>query len=143
MKDLVTSLATSPVTSGIENVIDTLLNHSARMKQLDNDYLLQKQKMDFAYKIEIQKIEKEMSKFKEMIALYSQNSKNKHLQQMSILDKAQELMLKIFEVKDTNARDFLNTQIDKYLSMYEKNNTENSNNLQSISSFRNNQKLLN
>ena len=143
MKNLVTSLATSPVTSEIGNVIDTLLNHSARMKQLDNDYLLQKQQMDFAYKIEIQKIEKEMSKFKEMIALYSQNSKNKHLQQMSILDKAQELMLKIFEVKDTNARDFLNTQIDKYLSMYEKNNTENSNNLQSISSFRNNQKLLN
>jgi len=100
-------------------VMDTILNHSGRMTEIENSYKLEKKKMDYAYKFEVQKIENEMKQFKENVEVYRENSKNQHLEQMKLLENAQELIMKILELNDMQKCEIFLDKVEKYLAIYE------------------------
>jgi len=139
------SMAALPVTMVQEslNIVGTILNHSAKMKQIDNNYHLAKQQMQHAYDIEIQRIEKDMFEFETTVNLYSQNSQNMHIERMKILDQINELTLKIFDIKDSKIFEGLSSRVDKLLATYEKNCQQNIHFLESTASSSATKKLLN
>jgi len=125
------------------SVIGTILNHSSTMKQISCDYKLAKGQMDYAYDIEIKKIEKEVLAFERMINSYRQNSQNQHIERMDILNKSFELSLKILDIEDIKKCEILNKQVENLLNIYERNNQENRAYLENSSIFGDTTKLLN
>lgn len=106
-------------------IIDSLLNHSARIKEIDNNYAVAKKQMRYAYDAEVKRIENDMNMFKLQIKTYSKNSNNNHKERILILKQAHEITLKICEVKDMDICKMLNDQVIVLLNIYEKNNQQN------------------
>ena len=145
LKNLIPTPQTLPVTVVTESIsaIGAILNHSSKMKQMNYDYKLAKSQMDYAYDIEIKKIEQDILAFENMINLSKQNFHNQHIERMHIIDKAFNLSLEILNITDIKKCELLTKQVDKLLNMYERNNQENRAYLENSSIFRDSTRLLN
>jgi hypothetical protein len=106
-------------------IIDAIFNHSTRMKEMENQYKLAKKQLDYAYDIEVKRVQNDLEMFQMKISAYIQNINNHHTERMAILQNAHDLTLKIASLENREVAKTLSKTVSDYLKLYENNSQQN------------------
>jgi len=122
--DLVPVLKTLPVVH-VFSLVETVLNHSARMSQIKHEYKLAKQDMKQQFRIQKQQLDNDLSRFKVLAKSQRTQSKQEHVERKKLLDIVKDLSQAAANSYDVEMVQTLHQTIELVLGKYSVNKEEN------------------
>ena len=89
----------SPVVQ-LGSLVGRILDHSQRMDQISKEYKLTKRKMNQAHQLQMQRLNDDMSYFREMAHLQAQQFKHTHQERMQLTEVMNNVSLGMREAKN-------------------------------------------
>jgi PleD family two-component response regulator len=117
-----TNLSTLPINKSpllqLPVLIATILQHSARMKQIEIDYSLAKEEMHYKYELEKTKLQQNLEQFKIMAELTRQQFDHGHIERMEILQIVSSMTTDMSHLQDSQSimtfKEIINGLLENY-----------------------------
>lgn len=120
MKAIISGMKTLPVVSIIE-VATIVLQHTQRMRQIENEYNIAKKEMKYRFDIEMKSLENNMKQFKKMAKLQKRHFEIGHRERMELLGTIDKMASAISSVKSPVIIRELNATITLLVGSYQDN----------------------
>ncbi len=120
MKSVVPVMKVLPVVQIVE-VVGLILNHSANMQRIKNEYRLAKQEMTNRYNVEMKALGHDLKRFKTMAKMQREYFDREHKERLIILGIIQDVSKSLSRTTDTAIAQILNDTMHRLLESYQDN----------------------
>ncbi|RLB08515.1 MAG: hypothetical protein DRG27_05640 [Deltaproteobacteria bacterium] len=119
MKALIPIGRNLPVVQILE-VGSMILNHSAKMKQIKNQYRLAKNEMNNQYRLQKQSLDNDLHRFNKMAKLQAQKFQHNHLERMQMMQMMSMLVSNIANAIDYETQQGMKEVLQLLIEQYDK-----------------------